>query len=67
MYAYVLENLQKHDTTEIGVEEFNQLRSKYEGKLTASLYIGILFVTVIALIFVLGILYINNYQVNLVY
>lgn len=67
MYAYVLENLQKHDTTEIGVEEFNQLRSKYEGKLTASLYTGILFVTVIALIFVLGILYINNYQVNLVY
>lgn len=56
------ENLQKHDTTEIGVEEFNQLRSKYEGKLTASLYTGILFVTVIALIFVLGILYINNYQ-----
>lgn len=67
MYAYVLENLEKHDTREIGVEEFNQLRSKYEGKLTASLYTGILFVTVVALIFVLGILYINNYQVNLMY
>lgn len=67
MYAYVLENLEKHDTREIGVEEFNQLRSKYEAKLTASLYTGILFVTVVALIFVLGILYINNYQVNLVY
>lgn len=51
---------------EVGIEELKQLRNKYEGKLTASLYAGALLIAIIALISVLGILCIANYQVNLI-
>ncbi|XP_043520152.1 adenylate cyclase type 2 isoform X4 [Frieseomelitta varia] len=53
---------QKHVAREVGIEELKQLRNKYEGKLTASLYAGALLIAVIALISVLGILCIANYQ-----
>ncbi|CAK9803040.1 Adenylate cyclase type 2 [Anthophora quadrimaculata] len=47
---------------EAGVEELEQLRDKYEGKLTASLYTGTLFIAVLAFSSALGALCINNYQ-----
>lgn len=50
---------------EADIEDLKQLRSKYEGKLTASLYAGTLLVAVAALIPALGILCVPNYQVNL--
>ncbi|XP_017890300.1 adenylate cyclase type 2 isoform X2 [Ceratina calcarata] len=53
---------EEHVAKEVDVKELEQLRSKYEGKLTASLYAGTLFIAVVALIFALGVLYINNYQ-----
>ncbi|KAK9300530.1 hypothetical protein QLX08_006860 [Tetragonisca angustula] len=56
------EKSQKHVAREVGIEELKQLRNKYEGKLTASLYAGALLIAIIALIPVLGILCIANYQ-----
>lgn len=50
---------------EADIEDLKQLRSKYEGKLTASLYAGTLFVAVVALIPALAILCVPSYQVNL--
>ncbi|KOX74628.1 Adenylate cyclase type 8 [Melipona quadrifasciata] len=47
---------------EVGIEELKQLRNKYEGKLTASLYAGVLLIAIVALISALGILCIANYQ-----
>ncbi|XP_053973477.1 adenylate cyclase type 2 isoform X2 [Hylaeus volcanicus] len=47
---------------ETNVEELEELRDKYEGKLTASLYTGTLFVSVIASIFAIGVLCITNYR-----
>ncbi|XP_017756963.1 PREDICTED: adenylate cyclase type 2 isoform X2 [Eufriesea mexicana] len=53
---------QKHVAKQAGIEELIQLQSKYEGKLTASLYSGTLFIAVIALTVALGVLYVSNYQ-----
>ncbi|KAK1123292.1 Adenylate cyclase type 2, variant 2 [Melipona bicolor] len=55
------EKSQKH-VAEVGIEELKQLRNKYEGKLTASLYAGVFLIAIVALISVLGILCIANYQ-----
>lgn len=66
IYVYIIEKSQKHMAREVGIEELKQLRNKYEGKLTASLYAGALLIAIIALISVLGILCIANYQVNLI-
>ncbi|CAL7936192.1 unnamed protein product [Xylocopa violacea] len=56
------ERSERHNASEIGVEELEQLRSKYEGNLTASLYTGTMLVAVIAMTIALGVLYANNYQ-----
>ncbi|XP_060813480.1 adenylate cyclase type 2 isoform X1 [Bombus pascuorum] len=58
----VEEKSEKHVAKEADIEDLKQLRSKYEGKLTASLYAGTLLVAVVALIPALGILCVPNYQ-----
>ncbi|KAG7199184.1 hypothetical protein KM043_018059 [Ampulex compressa] len=47
---------------EAGVKELEELRDKYEGKLTASLYSGTLFVAVIGSTFALGALCLVDYR-----
>lgn len=49
---------------EAGVEELEELRDKYEGKLTTSLYAGTLLVAVIALIVALGVVCLSNREVS---
>ncbi|XP_043588764.1 adenylate cyclase type 2 isoform X1 [Bombus pyrosoma] len=56
------EKSEKHVAKEADIEDLKQLRSKYEGKLTASLYAGTLLVAVVALIPALAILCVPNYQ-----
>ncbi|XP_012533479.1 adenylate cyclase type 2 isoform X2 [Monomorium pharaonis] len=52
------------DTTgdDAGVKELQELRDKYEGKLTASLYTGTLFVAAVASLIALGALCFTNYH-----
>jgi len=47
-----------------GVKELQELRNKYEGKLTASLYTGTLCVAAIASLIALGALCFTDYPVS---
>lgn len=57
------------DTTsdDAGVKELRELRDKYEGKLTASLYTGTLCVATIASLVALGALCITDYPVSTIH
>lgn len=49
---------------EAGVKELQELRDKYEGKLTASLYTGTLCVAALASLIALGALCFTDYHVS---
>lgn len=55
------------DTTgdDAGVKELQELRDKYEGKLTASLYTGTLCIAAIASLIALGALCFTDYHVSI--
>lgn len=48
-----------------GVKELQELRDKYEGKLTASLYTGALCIAAVASLIALGALCITTYYVSI--
>ncbi|XP_076173456.1 adenylate cyclase type 2 Ac76E isoform X2 [Ptiloglossa arizonensis] len=56
------EKSEEYAANEANVEELEQLRDKYEGKLTASLYTGTLSIAVAALVFAMGVLCITSYR-----
>lgn len=49
---------------EMDVEELEQLRDKYEGKLTASLYTGTLLIALLGSLIAVGVICAANYWVN---
>lgn len=60
------ENLGEGAGDDAGVKELGELRDKYEGKLTASLYTGTLCVAVVASLIALGALCFTDYHVSIV-
>ncbi|XP_029052910.2 adenylate cyclase type 2 isoform X2 [Osmia bicornis bicornis] len=61
----IMKDLEKSEgwsrvVNEAGVEELEELRDKYEGKLTTSLYAGTLLVAVVALTVALGVVCLSN-------
>nr|XP_012150844.1 PREDICTED: adenylate cyclase type 2 isoform X4 [Megachile rotundata] len=56
------EKSEERAINETGVEELEELRNKYEGKLTTSLYTGTLFVAVVALTIALGVVCVSNLE-----
>ncbi|KZC13637.1 Adenylate cyclase type 8, partial [Dufourea novaeangliae] len=57
-----LEKTKECAANEMNVKELEQLRDKYEGKLTASLYTGTLLVALVASILAMGVLCASNYR-----